>query len=935
METIKESTVYFDEFVLDPARRLLQKNNQTINLNSKTLDLLLALIEKSGEIVTKDELLDTVWANQFVEENNLTVHIAALRKALGEKKGEHRFIVTVPGKGYVFVAEIERKSLDQTENTAISVRENQPPDFSVSAKLSKRESLIGREREIAEIKDLLQTNDINLITLTGTGGTGKTSLARAIGFELFDNFADGVFFTELASIANAELLFPAIVQSVGAEEFNKNTPLESLKTFFEERRVLLILDNFEQIASAAPLLQELLDSSDHLKILVTSRIPLRLKNETEYRVAPLAVPEKSASSVDELTEFPAIDLFLVRARNARPNFVLTPKNAPPIAAICQKLDGLPLAIELAAARIKVLSPPEILKRLENSLDLLTGGATDLPERHQTMRATVKWSYDLLDDVEKTIFRRLAVFSGGFTIDSAEAVTGKSWRKGEREKGRKGEGDLSVLNDFEEINKNEHENFTGQNLSPSPHLPISPSPHLPFSPSVLDGIVSLLDKALLTAKEMACGGVRLGMLEVVREFALECLEESGESETLRQNHARYFLVLAEESEPNLLSEQSVETMEKLESEHNNIRAALHWSLVKDAETAARLTAALRYFWLNRSHISEGRNWMEAALNKSKEISSTVRTKLLNGFGQFTRNQGDYETAQKVYREGLAVAVEAEDWQQIANSKFGLATLATRQGDFANAQVLTEEVLEISRRIGDESIMCFALAALADLELARGETAAARPLIEQSLVISENLGNKLVSSVNLTNLGIVSFSEKNYNAAQTQFVESLKIAHELGNKSVVSCALDGLAALFEKSGNAEKSAQLAGAAESLRESIGYEIERTERRFRDIFIAETRTTLGENLFNREFEKGRAMPLSEALALADSLPEDENQTDEIIIETHKFERITIEEEIIPEPQEKTLKLNRKQGISAGFTYALIIGFIFVALFVFWFWII
>ncbi len=930
METIKESTVYFDEFVLDPARRLLQKNNQTVNLNSKTLDLLLALIEKSGEIVTKDELLDTVWADQFVEENNLTVHVAALRKALGEKKGEHRFIVTVPGKGYVFVAEIERKSLDQTENTAIAIRGNQPLDFSVSAKLSKRESLIGRAREIAEINDLLQTNDLNLITLTGTGGTGKTSLARAIGFELSDDFADGVFFTELASITNAELLLPAIVQTVGAEEFNKNTPLEILKTFFKERRVLLILDNFEQISSAAPLLQELLDSFDHLKILVTSRIPLRLKNETEYRVAPLAVPQKSVSSLNELTEFPAIDLFLVRARNVRSNFVLTPENAPPIAGICQKLDGLPLAIELAAARIKVLSPPEILIRLGNSLDLLTGGATDLPERHQTMRATVKWSYDLLDDVEKNIFRRLAVFSGGFTIDSAEVVTGM--RESEEENG---EGDLSVLSDFEEVNNKEQENFTEQNIAPSPHLPISPFTHLSISTSVLDGIVSLLDKALLTAKETEDGGVRLGMLEVVREFALECLEKSGEAEILRQKHARYFLTLAEEAEPHLLSERSVETMEKLESEHNNIRAALHWSLDEDAETAARMTAALRYFWLNRSHLSEGRKWLEAALDKSIEISSTVRINLLNGFGQFTRNQGDYETAQKVYREGLAVAVEAEDWQQIAKSKFGLAALATRQGDFAKAQVLTEEVLEISRRMGDKSIMCFALAALADLELARGETAAARPLIEQSLVISENLGNKQVSSVNLANLGIVSFSEKNYNAAQTQFAESLKLAHELGNKSVVSCALDGLAAIFEKSGNAKKAAQLAGAAESLRESIGYEIELTERLFRDIFIAETRAALGEKLFNREFEKGRAMSFGEALALAISLPKEENQTDKIIIETHKFERITIEEEIIPEPEEKTLKPKRDQGISAVFIYALIGGFIFAAIFVLWFWVI
>jgi predicted ATPase/DNA-binding winged helix-turn-helix (wHTH) protein/Tol biopolymer transport system component len=935
MENQMKTYFSFGEFELDANRRLLLKQGKIVNLNPKALDLLLTLVENCGRVVSKDELLDRVWANQFVEENNLTVHIAALRKALGEKKNEHRYIVTVPGKGYNFVAKVQSVSCEESKTTRNG--ENSPVEISDSNGVSNTnqsvlstnrksnllpasaenfdvcESLVGREREVREIVNLLRGESANLITLTGAGGTGKTSLARAVAGDVAADFPDGVFFVELAAVTDAELVIPTIAQIVHVKESIGISLIDALKNFLRERRTLIVLDNFEQLISAAPRLKELLTSTSLLKILVTSRAALRIKDEREFAVLPLAVPPReTAFAADELNRYAAIALFVRRAQTAKPNFVLTDENAPVVAAICHKLDGLPLAIELAAARIKLLAPQAILIRLENSLKLLTGGAKDLPSRQRTMRGTIEWSYELLDENEKNLFRRLAVFAGGFSVEAAEIIN---------------------LNPRLEA-------YSSENDEPDV--------------DVLDGIASLIDKNLLSPIEQADGSTRLRMLEVVREFALEKLQASNKFEFFQRNHARYFLALAETAAPHLIDEQAVEWLEKLESEHDNFRAALGWSSKHDAEIMARTAAALRYFWSNHNHLTEGRNWLESAFERCVDAAPAIRLKLLNGIGQFARSQGDYAAARKAYEESLAAGKSANDLQQLVVSYHGLAALATRHGDFAAAREYTEKQLAITRRLNDESQIAVALSALGDIELASGATTTARPLIEESLAISRQLGNRQLETVNLVNLGAVAFDLKDYSAANRHFAESLTIAQELGNKIFISCSLDGCAALAAAAGYAEQSARLAGAAENLRESIGYEIELTERRFRDAYIPKIRRCLDEETFTAELEQGKLLNLSDAVALARTLPgngangsqrseffSDPSEQSEIIIENHSFSRIIIEDTVEVEPAHKIIESEKTAsktaeniiGLLPKVIYLSLAAVLLAGLLVFWIW--
>jgi DNA-binding winged helix-turn-helix (wHTH) protein len=415
MQTLTAQSFSFGDFKLDSGKRLLLEKGEPVSVNSKAFDLLLALVENHGQILSKDELLEKVWAGQFVEENNLTVHISALRKIFGEKKGKHQFILTIPGTGYSFIHEVRQDGGNALVKTNLSEQ--------ISDNFDERERLIGRDSEIAEIKSILRASNKCLLTLTGAGGSGKTKLARTIAAEMQADFADGVFFVELAAVNRADSVVGAIAQILDVKESGEKSVLDALKDFLQKREILLVLDNFEQLLSAASLLKELLDSTANLKILVTSRTLLHLKFEQEKVVLPLAVPPpKSNLSAEELSEFAAVELFAVRAQTAKSSFALNAENAPIIAEICRKLDGLPLAIELAAVRVKLLSPQAISTRLEHSLNLLTGGAKDLPEHQQTMRGTIRWSYDLLEEDEQILFRRLAVFANGFMVEAAESLS---------------------------------------------------------------------------------------------------------------------------------------------------------------------------------------------------------------------------------------------------------------------------------------------------------------------------------------------------------------------------------------------------------------------------------------------------------------------------------------------------------------------------------
>src|SRR5688500_5914241 len=428
--------------------------------------------------------------------------------------------------------------------------------------------LVGREREVAEITDRVRSEEVRLLTLTGPGGTGKTRLALQAAADLLEEFEDGVFLVALATITDPELVPSTIAGPRGVKESAEQPLTETLKSYLHEKDLLLVVDNFEQVLEGASVVGELGAACPKLKVLATSRIPLRLYGEQEYAVPPLALPDSRVlPPVEVLTQYEAVRLFVERARAVKADFSVTNESAPAVAEICARLDGLPLAIELAAARIRVLPPHKMLERLGDRLKLLRGGARDLPTRQQTLRGTIDWSYELLEEEEKTLFGRLSVFSGGRTLEAIEEICDP-------------EGDLDAL----------------------------------------EGVESLLEKSLLRREEGVGGESRFVMLETVHEYARERLEASDEAEETRRLHAEYFLALAEEAEPELSGANQLACLERLEADHDNMRAALSWSLEKVPETALRLAVALARFWEKRSYFSEGSSWLEAALRLSDRVEA---------------------------------------------------------------------------------------------------------------------------------------------------------------------------------------------------------------------------------------------------------------------------------------------------------------------------
>ncbi|MDQ5851887.1 MAG: adenylate/guanylate cyclase domain-containing protein, partial [Chloroflexota bacterium] len=521
------------------------------------------------------------------------------------------------------------KDLSQPEHIFQAVIPDLPADFAPLHTLDNRPNnlpaqptpFIGREREVAAVRQRLLHPDIRLITLTGPGGIGKTRLGLRVAAQVLNDFPDGVYFVALAPISDPMLVSVTVAQTLGVKETSGESLLDSLKAYLREKQLLLLLDNFEQVVVAAPLITELLAAAPGLKVLVTSRASLHLQGEREFPVPPLALPDpKHLPTLDTLSQYEAVELFIQRAQAVNPDFQVTNTTAPAVAEICVRLDGLPLAIELAAARSKLLSPQALLQRLQHRLQVLTGGARDLPARQQTLRSTIDWSFSLLEAGEQTLFARLGVFVGGFSVEAAETVCHESGI-GDQWSGVRGQesGD------------------EGRSASPS-QIP-TPDSRLPIP--VLDGLQSLLDKSLLHQVPGASGEPRFRMLEIIREYALERLAARGEVEATERTHATYYLTLAEAAAPELQGSRQGAWLEQLEMEHDNLRAALRWSLNRgEVEVGLRLGAALWRLWHMRGYVSEGREWLEKLLPLSEHsrVSPSVRAQALNAAGVLAQQQG---------------------------------------------------------------------------------------------------------------------------------------------------------------------------------------------------------------------------------------------------------------------------------------------------------
>ncbi|PYT00029.1 MAG: hypothetical protein DMF63_08650 [Acidobacteria bacterium] len=825
----------FGEYELDSSRRLLLRLGKPVSLFPKAFDLLEHLIENRGSVISKDELLERIWPGQFVEENNLTVQISAIRKVFGERKGEQKFIATVGGRGYSFVEKVER--IDDARATTALIPSTADAVFDSDV-------IFGRTQELSEISGLLRQRTKALV-LTGTGGSGKTTLARAVGAKVQDDFPDGVFFVELAAVNSPDLLASAVAKTLDIKESGGKSHFETVADFVRDRTLLLILDNFEQIISAAPQVSQLLNESSTLQILVTSRLPLNIKIAHELKVAPLDLPAGGASLAD-LSANPSVQLFSARARAAKPTFGLTDENKGPVAEICRRLDGLPLAIELAAARVKLLAPQSILDRLQNALNILTGGSADLPKHQQTMLDTIRWSYELLEEDEQILFRHLAIFTGGFTVEAAEYVANKS------------------------------------------------GPAAGSNRSVLDLLTSLVEKNLLNVIEQPDGNSRLRFLEVVREFALQMLQETGEFDLLRNIHTEYFLALAEEAEPFLLGVDGKVWLERLEKDHDNLRSALAWNLDKNPYIAARIAASLCSFWINHSHLSEGLRWLESSLNATDNSLSETRLKLLSATGYILRVRGDLEAARRNNEAGLAESRKLNNAFQICASLHGLGAIAVLQKDYEPARIFYQEALDLAREAKNEKAISYMLNALVDLEMCQGNWSAGRPLIQEGLVHARKADNARMLMILYLNLGKIDYNENQYQAASDSFAESLRIAREMSNKVFVAYSLDGFAALAAQAGDYERTAKLAGAADALREEIGWQYEPAEEIFRTQYISKVKAAIGEATFSALCAQGQTTDLDEVVSAVlkgrSQVEKLDGQYSEIVIEKRTLERIVIE---------------------------------------------
>lgn len=630
--------------------------------------------------------------------------------------------------------------------------------------------LIGRETELTTLEGLLRQEDLRLVTLTGAGGTGKTRLAIQAAENLLNQFANGVCFVSLAAISDPILVVGEIGRTLGIKEMG-NTPItQLLEAHLRDRQMLLLIDNFEQVASAAPLVLNLIARSPQLKVLITSRAPLHIRGEQEFNVPPLAVPELNhLPSPEEVGRYPSVALFVERAMSRNQNFAVSNENAQIISEICIRLDGLPLAIELAAARTKLLSLPELLARLESRLSVLTNGAQDLPTRQQTMRSTISWSYELLTEDQKALFRRLAVFVGGFTLETSEAFCSQT-------------GDVKL--------------------------------------DVLDGLSSLVDKSLLQHKEEK-GNSRFVMLETLREFGFECIAATGEAEALQHAHLLFFLRFAEKTEPALKGPSQAMWLDQLDNEHDNLRAALNWAKeIGQVDKGLQLAAALVRFWGVRGYLSEGRAALEELLSRAdmEVLRSTVRVKALNAIGILARHQADYTCAVLHLKEALALSRELGDTQGSGLSLNFLGLVAYDQGDYSRAASLLEESLALCRESGDQLGTALALNHLAVVAQHTGDYENALLFQQQSVAIRRILGDKLAIASSLNNLGLLALDRCDYEQAERLFSESLSLFREIGDKLGIATSLNNLGEMAQFQAQYERALKLYEQSLTLFKEIG---------------------------------------------------------------------------------------------------------------------
>lgn len=685
-------------------------------------------------------------------------------------------------------------------------------------------SLIGRDREVRVVVDLLERPGLRLLTLTGPGGTGKTRLALAASARLIREFEDGVYFVDLSSIRDHTLAPETIARAIGQHETGDRPLVESMLRHLRERSTLLVLDNFEQILDAAPTVSALLRECLRLKVLVTSRAALHLTGEHEYPVPPLTCPDiRQLPDADTMTQYEAVALFVQRAQAVRPDFQVTPANAASIAELCSRLDGLPLAIELAAARVKLLTPQALLARLENRLGLLTGGSRDRPARQQTLRDAIAWSYDLLDEPRKALFTRLSVFVGGATIAMIEGVCNVD-----------GESSLDIL----------------------------------------DLLSSLVDESLVRRIDGATSEAHFDLLESIREYGLDRLEARGETELMRARHAERYCQMVEAAETGIKGPAQREWLDRLALEHANARAALSWAIERDEQTLAlRLAAALGAFWQVRDHLTEGQDWLEQALQMGTGGPSNIRAKALNAAGALAFLRGEHARAADLQLESIDLWRQVGDDTGRAAAMHNLARAVHYQREYERAGQLYQETLALRREIDDRRGMAATLNSLGVLMRDCEDDVAALALYQESLALHRQLQDLWGQALLLNNMSRISRDGNKLEETQALSVESLALFVELGDRHGVTWVVSNLSIVAQRQQALERAARLIGATEAIRETLGaapLSLSPGERAIYDEAIRITRETLGPAEFGRLQAAGRAMAFDEIVEFARQVAHD-----------------------------------------------------------------
>jgi len=840
-----------DDLELDRGAYELRRSGKALRLSRIPMELLLLLVERRSDLVTRQEIVERIWGKDvFLDtDNSINAAIRKLRQVLDDDPEEPRFIQTVTGRGYRFVGAV-------SESRSAAQKPFAQAERSTGSLPVSRTGFVGREKEAAAAGDLLLRPEARLVTITGPGGIGKTRLAVEVAGTLKENFSGGIYFVALSPLSDPALISAVIVQALGIRGAGGQSPLEILKDSLRNPSsgpMLLLLDNFEHLLQAAPIVTELLTIGSNLKILVTSRAALHLYGEHEFPVPPLGLPDPlRLPPVQDLSRYPAVALFVQRAAAARPDFELNGENAAAVAEICARLDGLPLAIELAAARVKVLSPASLLSRLASRLQFLTGGARDLPERQQTLRAAMDWSYDLLNPAEQKLFRRLSVFAGGCNLEGVEAVCDTR-------------SDLQL--------------------------------------DLLDGMTSMLDKSLVLQAPPANGEARFTMLETIREYAREKLEISGEEASTKRAHAAYCLVLAEESPAEQAGAQVADQLERFVAEHGNFRAALEWLTdTGDAEWGMRLGAALFRFWETREYLTEGRARLGKLLKLPRAAAPTkFRARALFATGVLAVGQGDYAAAAELVRESLEIARKLGDGQGVAVSLNALGVMAQDSGEISEAHALFEESLEVWRELGDSRDVARALSNLAnvttlqgdharasslyaeclaifeglgdrtgvawsmnsqgDVARDRGDAAAAREMYGQGLAIFRELGDRWGIAGTLADLGNLAREERDFAAAHAMYRESLKLFQELEHKRGVARLLECFACAAAAQSHSDRALRLAGAAAALRQKIGAPLTYAEKARLESHLECARPGLSDASTTAAWLEGWELPVERAV--------------------------------------------------------------------------